>query len=316
MKQVLTLAVMLAACTAASAAEITGDTKYNAHGLVRLRAKDADPKAALLWRVNPSKDVQRATTPRGVLEFAAPPGSYDVELLTIRVLPDGAVDVAESRVTVVIGGTSPPKPDPKPPQNGKLDPVNALGRIQFGNAGCTATVIGPQRADGRWDVLTAAHCVRNGDRGSMRLKDGRTLAIRVVKREATSDLAWCVTDDPVEGLSYANLAASNPQPGVGVWHMGYGIDKPGNREDGMVSESQNSDGQTRFVLSVSSGDSGGGIFRTDTGELVSTVCCTSSLSNKGSMWGASLERIKANRPTTLLLDEWKPIDLPLRKEQP
>ena len=70
---------------------ITGEAKYPPHSLVRLKAEGVDPKAAVLWRVHPAKGVQKATTPRGVLEFAAHPGTYEVELLVIRQTDDGLV---------------------------------------------------------------------------------------------------------------------------------------------------------------------------------------------------------------------------------
>ena len=116
--------------------------------------------------------MQRATSPRGVLEFAAHPGTYEVELLVIT-NTDGALSVEEARVGVTIESCTPvppvpPKPDPKPPGDGKLDPVGALGRIRFGNAGCTATVIGPRRpsptgwpSTERMGVTSAAVPVKN-----------------------------------------------------------------------------------------------------------------------------------------------------------
>src|SRR6185312_15261015 len=65
----------------------------------------------------------------------------------------------------------PPKPDPKPEP--KPDTAKAIARIQFGNAGCTCTVIGPRRDDGSWWCLTASHCVKGvGQRGTMRMLDG------------------------------------------------------------------------------------------------------------------------------------------------
>ena len=303
---------------------IVGETKYKPHSLVRLRAEGVDPKAGLIWRVYPSQGVQRATSPRGVLEFVAHPGTYDVELLVIT-NTDGALSVEEARVSIIIEPCTPvppvpPKPDPKPdpkPGDGKLDPVNALGRIRFGSAGCTATVIGPRRPDGRWDVLTAAHCVSGvGARGTMTLKDGRSLGLRVVAYHRTPDVAWCVTEDVVTNLPYALIAAKNPEPGTPVWHMGYGVDRPGNREDGTVAERENAQGQLRMILSVSSGDSGGGIFRNDTNELVSVVCCTSGMARKVSMWGASTEVIRRTRPKpTDSVDQddevWTPLPIPV-----
>ncbi|MGL6097132.1 MAG: hypothetical protein ACRC7O_15210, partial [Fimbriiglobus sp.] len=184
-------AIVVLAVTAflarAEPVRIAGETKYAPHALVRLKAEGVDAKAALLWRVHPSTGVQRATAPRGVLEFAAPPGTYEVELLAIASV-DGTLTVEEARATVEIAACEPkpnPKPDPKP-DGTKPDAAAALGKIRFGNAGCTATVIGPRRADGKWDVLTAAHCVNGeGQRGTMTLKDGRSFAITVSAHHKT-----------------------------------------------------------------------------------------------------------------------------------
>ncbi len=321
------VAPVLIAADGAPTIRIAGDTQYPPHALVRLRAEGADAKAAILWRIHPAKEVQRATTPRGILEFAARPGSYEVELLVIQNAKSGLV-VEEARIAVDIGDRAPippvpptpppPEPKPVPPPGegeGKLDAAGALGRIRFGSAGCTATVIGPRRADGRWDVLTAAHCVSGvGQKGTIALKDGRSLAIRVVAHHRTPDVAWCVTDEVVPDLSYALIAAKNPELGVPIWHMGYGVDRPGNRETGNVAAPENSQGQLRMVLSVSSGDSGGGIFRTDTNELVSVVCCTSGMARQASMWGCSAETARRTRPQlTDADDSWIPVPIPICK---
>jgi hypothetical protein len=324
MRSMLSVCLVLALAPVAARADtvrIAGETKYKPHSLVRLRAEGVDAKAALLWRVHPSKDVQRATTPRGLLEFAAHPGTYEVELLVIRAVGDG-LQVDEARVTVEIEPCqpvpptppAPPKPDPKPPGDGKLDPAGALGRIRFSNAGCTATVIGPRRSDGRWDVLTAAHCVSGvGARGTLTLKDGRSLGLRVVAHHPTPDVAWCVTEDIVADLPYALIAARNPEPGTAIWHMGFGVDRPGNREEGTVIERENAQGQLRMILSVSSGDSGGGIFRVDTNELISVVCCTSGMGRRVSMWGCSAEVAQRTRPKgTDTEGVWMPVPIPLR----
>ena len=299
----------------ADALRITGETKYEPHSLVRLRTEGVDPEAAVLWRVYPLKDVRKATTPRELLEFAAKPGTYQVELLVIT-NTDGSLSVEEARVTVEIAGCAPvpPKPDPKPPGDGKLAPAAALGRIRFGSAGCTATVMGPRRNDGRWDVLTAAHCVSGvGQRGTLTLKDGRSFGIRVVTHHRSPDVAWCVTDDVVADLPYALLAKENPAPATAIWHMGFGVDRPGNREEGTVSDRENSQGQLRMDLSVSSGDSGGGIFRADTDELVSVVCCTSGIGRRVSMWGCSTEVATRTRPKPTADESvWVPVPIPIR----
>src|SRR5262249_36997558 len=100
----------------------------------------------------------------------------------------------------------------------------------------------------------------------------------------------------LDGLPYALLARTDPAPGTAVWHNGYGVDKPGNREDGVVTAAPNADGQLQFRLSVSSGDSGSGIFRADTGELVGVVCCTTGLGVNTAMWGGASTTALRLRP--------------------
>lgn len=284
---------------------IAGKTEYPAHALVKLKAENVKAGAAVLWRVSPRAGVDRATTAGDRFEFAAVPGVYDVELLVITKAGDGfATEEVFTKVTVGAAPKVDPKPDPEK-KSGKLDPPAALARIQFGNSGCTATVIGPRRADGRWDILTASHCMPGvGSKGSMKLKDGRSFNVRVVVHEKRPDLAWMITEDAtVEDMPFANLSATNPAAGVKVWHAGYGVDVPGNREDGEVRTSENSDGQTQFFLSVSPGDSGGGVLRSDTNEVVSTVCCTAALARKADMFGASIASIRKARPGVVRLDE-------------
>jgi hypothetical protein len=303
------------------------------YSLVKFSVSNVPEKAALRWKVTPSAGVSKATTSEDRLEFAAPPGTYTVELLVL-IITDGKPVFEEHSATVEIEkpcdklppAPSPePKPEPKP-SAGKLDAVNALGRIQFGSAGCTATIIGPRRPDGRWDVLTAAHCVKHvGDRGTMKLKDGRTIGITTAVVNTTADCCWCVTDAAdLENVSYAVIAEKNPAVGVKIWHMGYGIDKPGNREDGEVTSGQNADGQIRMFLSVSSGDSGGGIFRVDTNEVISCVCCTSARGSAANVWGCSAEVARRLRPAARAAapdaappaaeDEWTPVQIPQRAE--
>jgi hypothetical protein len=93
---------------------IIGEGKVPPYTLVRLRAEGVDNKAGLVWRVYPSKGVSRASTGKGLLEFVAPPGSYEVELLAITVGTDNAVNVDEGRLTVTIGDAPPPGPGPGP----------------------------------------------------------------------------------------------------------------------------------------------------------------------------------------------------------
>lgn len=107
--------------------KITGEVNVKPHTLVRLKAENVCERAGLRWRVYPPAGVDYATTPRGVLEFVAPPGVYDVELLAISVT-EGIVSIAEARVKVTIEGDKPtppkpPEPGPKPPE-----PTDPLAR--------------------------------------------------------------------------------------------------------------------------------------------------------------------------------------------
>jgi hypothetical protein len=189
----------------------------------------------------------------------------------------------------------------------------ALGRIQFGNAGCTATIIGPRRADGRYDVLTASHCVSTiGQHGTMRLLDGRTVGLLVQAIDRTSDCCWCLTEGATEVYPFALLAERSPQPGSRIWHAGYGVDKPGNREEGTADALPDGNGQIRMTLSVSSGDSGGGICLTDSNEVVSCVCCTAARGARASVWGAGVESIRRLRPSGPVFDDWQPLEIPTR----
>jgi hypothetical protein len=121
------------------------------------------------------------------------------------------------------------------------------------------------------------------------------------------------TDTNKELYPFAFLASSSPPAGTKVWHAGYGIDKPGNRESGSFIDGPNSDGQVHFRLSVSSGDSGGGILATDTGLVLSCVCCTSSRGRSADVYGASPEAIGRLLPSGLVLDYWEPLEIPLVK---
>ena len=90
--------------------------------------------------------------------------------------------------------TRPPAPD-TPPTEPTPDPLGAIVRISSGNVGCSATVIGPRRPDGRYWVLSAAHCVNGaGQRWTMRFRDGRQTGAVVVNFNRAADWAWLVTD--------------------------------------------------------------------------------------------------------------------------
>jgi hypothetical protein len=319
-------AAALVALAFTSAARGADPIKVPPHQLCRLKADMLDAKAAILWRVTPREGVDRATTARDRLEFTAPPGTYTVERLVIRAAPDAAPEVEEAVFTVVFEGCSPVPPAPKPidppapapKPKPKANPFEALGRIQFGNAGCTASVMDPRLPDGRYLILTAEHCVSDipvGGKGVMQLRSGATrFTVKVVAKDARSDVAWLVTERADLGdLPVAVLAAESAPKGTRVWHAGFGVDNPGNREDGEVTRADTGQGKAEMMLSVSSGDSGGGIFRADTGELISTVCCTVRRGAKVEMYGGNVESIRKLRPKPPAADTadwWTPAEVP------
>lgn len=203
-------------------------------------------------------------------------------------------------------------PTPPAPQPPKADPLAAIGRIQFGSAGCTATITGPRREDGRYWVLTAAHCISGvGQQGTMKLRDGRSLGLQVAAVDKRADCCWCVTTTNSVEYPVAFVADRSPAAGSRIWHAGYGVDVPGNREDGTVTAGPNGDGQIEMRLSVSSGDSGGGIALDADGRIVSCVCCTTAKGQVARVWGASPESINKLRPATVSLDVWTPIEIPV-----
>jgi S1-C subfamily serine protease len=232
----------------------------------------------------------------------------------------GATDPAFT--TVGVEGEAPPAQPPAPgqppPGAPKADPVNATVKIRMGNSGCTATVIYPRRADGRWDILCAAHCVTRSNTGTIQLKDGRTLKVTVQAKEVKSDICWLATDDVIETLPYAVLARSTPAVGTRIWHMGYGVDRPGNRETGTVTGTADRNHMLWMKISVSSGDSGSAQFREDTGEVVATLYGTSTSRGVTSTIGGGCVRAWELRPKSSAApergkpdeDEAKPVPLP------
>lgn len=285
---------------------LAGPDTVPEHGLAVVTLQSAPPKAGIVWRVTGPGPVTKATSPRGMLQFSAPPGVYSVECLLITVQPDGTTDVAELRTTVRIGlAKTPPQP------SGTADAVHALCQIILGDSGCTATVIYPRRPDGRWDLLTAAHCTGDATTGVARFKDGRKVGVTMVARDKRSDIAWLVTDDVIADLPYAILAREMPSPGVKVWQAGYGTDRPTVRKDG-VYVGPATGGQAQFTLSVSHGDSGGAIFSDRTDEVIAAVCCTAEIGRAATMFGGNCVSAWKLRPSGKTSDEWHPIAMPIR----
>jgi hypothetical protein len=309
---------------------ISGPTKAEPYRLVELVATGDTAERALLWDVTPEEAVDVREMPGGKLVFVGPPGSYRIKLRAIR-MKDNVMSVETARHSISIGNPvtiQPPKQSAPPSSfvpsaGGKIDAMQALSAIRFpserpgySNA-CTATVVNPQMKDGRWRVLTAAHCVPGlGQRGTLTTKDRtRTLAVTVAKYDKRSDLAWLLTDEPAEGLYSAELAEDNPAFATSVWHAGYGVDRPESVEGGQVKRGEDRNGRLTFVLPVSQGDSGGGVFRRDNNKLVSVVCCVPTYAPNLETYGGSVRQARrlwpSDGPTgSEFIQPWQPPGLP------
>lgn len=94
---------------------IKADKTYEPYKLVRLAAENVPPKAGVVWRVRPGRDVDKSSQPdKTKLEFVAPPGTYEVEILVVTVAADGQVNIDETTTTITIGAKQPDPPGPSP----------------------------------------------------------------------------------------------------------------------------------------------------------------------------------------------------------
>lgn len=158
-----------------------------------------------------------------------------------------------------------PPAEPGPPDS------PAAGRVVFGAVGCAGTVISPRRPDGRWDILTAAHCLPAvGARGVFVPAGGRALGVTVAALDRRTDCGWLVTDDAVEDLPAARLAARPAAAGTRVWFRG---------REGTAVESPGG-GRVAFRLAASPGDSGGDVLDA-AGEVVGVVANTTAPGEPG-----------------------------------
>lgn len=186
-----------------------------------------------------------------------------------------------------------PKPDPKPPEpQPATDPTQAIGRLAMANSFCSATVVNPPLPDGRRTLVSAAHCFsRVGESCLFTSRAGVGVRCSVIAMDKTSDVAILTTDSPAPTLPWVRVAARTPAAGTRILHAGFGQHIPGNTEHGVVVGGPTSRRQVQYRLSVSPGDSGGGICLTEGGELLSPTCCTTCLGCVGDVWGGSPERV-------------------------
>lgn len=207
---------------------------------------------------------------------------------------------------------TPPGP-PTPPEPKPGDPLAAIGRLAMAGGYCSATVVNPPDASGRRVLVTAAHCVKRVGESATFVprSESRSVPCSVVAIDRQADIAIVATDGPQPDLAFLRIAVQTPAVGSEVMHCGFGRDRPGNVERGTVTSGVLSNGQVRYRLSVSPGDSGGGICLTATGELLSPVCCTSAFGPAvGDTYGGAPERVRAmlERPAAFI--DLPPVEMP------
>lgn len=116
------LALFLFCLPAWAQPKIVGRLEYPPHTLVRLQVEGVPEKTGLLWRVTPL-GIDKATTSKDMLQFAAPPGVYDVEVLLFSVDREGNPSLDSLVTRVVIGATPPGPTPPGPTPPGPTPPV-------------------------------------------------------------------------------------------------------------------------------------------------------------------------------------------------
>jgi len=288
---------------------LKGPAEVEYPSLARFSLDNAPPKAKIVWRVFPSAGVDRADTFPHKLQFLASPGTYQVEA-SVHWIASGEIEVLAITATVkVVSPPAPTPPAPTPPAPtppaptppaptppAPANPLQAIGRIGFSGAWCTAAPIEPQRADGRYYLCTAAHCVSSvGQEGVYYAKSGTNYRVRVVALNQSLDAAILVTVNPQPaGLPTLKLASRSPAVGTRIWHAGYGVDRPANVETGTVVGLPTSNNRSLLecILNVSSGDSGGPLIVEGTRELVGVVCCTQRKGAKVRMYAGSVESLR------------------------
>ena len=78
-----------------------------------------------------------------------------------------------------------PRPDDDKPA---ANPCDAIAKIIMTGGYCSATVVGPKRDDGRWYLVSAAHCHRRvGEEVTVVLRNGISFGARVIAINRKSD---------------------------------------------------------------------------------------------------------------------------------
>lgn len=235
-----------------------------------------------------------------------------------------AASVLAALVAILGNRQLPPPSNPPAPEvpeethtEPAANPLDALGRLVMQGGYCSGTPIGPLSKDRKQRILSAAHCVKTvGERCQFFTRAGRMVQATVVAINRQADACLLVTEDLREPLPYLKVATETPQPGTVVFHAGFGQDQPGNVEKGRVLQRDTGSGQVIFELSVSPGDSGGGVCVDASGRLISPVCCTTRLAQVGQVYGARPEVVNQMMTAPAAFMDVPPAAMPIRMEKP
>jgi hypothetical protein len=98
----------------------------------------------------------------------------------------------------------------------KTDPWNAICKMIMDDGYCSATIVGPRRSDGRWHVVSAAHCLRRvGQSVQLVTRSGISINATCVAINRTADCAILVTEH-YDSLPYCLIADAVPPIGSAV----------------------------------------------------------------------------------------------------
>jgi hypothetical protein len=147
-------------------------------------------------------------------------------------------------------------------------------------------------------------------------RSGQSVVATVTAINRDADIAILQTARVDGRLEWIQVAESSPSVGTEIFHAGFGVHIPGNVERGSLVAMANAKGQLQYRLSVSKGDSGGGIAMTKEGKLLSPVCCTDALNQLGNVWGGSPEKIRDMILHKSDYLDLPPREMPMRKPEP
>jgi len=256
------------------------------------------------FRVDTTLECKQFETKAGVtLVFCGPPGEYSLRITYVT--ENYEIHVVDIRVTIIPKDRKQPepKPDPKPkpepdpkpkptpppeptPKEKRENAINSVVKIRTQYSLCSATIV--FQFESQVTLFTAAHCVsRQGQVFDVETRSGVKFQATVAAFDRKSDLAVLLAKYSGK-LPYTPIARGY-KLGEKVFHCGFGRHIPGNVEEGELISI--GDYQNAYSLSVSPGDSGGGIFNAD-GEWMGAVCCTTNLDRVGTVWAGNVYALK------------------------